>query len=125
MSNQSRTVTETEFAILCALWELGASTVRTIVESVYGKHTHSLHASVKSLLGRLAEKGFVTCEKKGAAHFFSATKDRKDFVSEQLQSLADNNFGGSLGPLLLTLVENLEISRKDRAAIERIIDEIE
>ena len=125
MSNQTRTVTETEFAILSALWERGSSTVREIVESVYGDHTHSLHASVKSLLGRLTDKGYVECEKKGSAHFFTATKGRKEFVAEQLQSLADHNFGGALGPLLLTLVENLQLNGKDRAAIERIIDGIE
>lgn len=115
-------MTETEFAILGSLWERGALTVREIVEAVYGEHTHSLHASVKSLLGRLTEKGYVHCEKKGSAHFFTATRNHKDFVAEQLQILADHNFGGSLGPLLLTLVESLKLSQKDQAAIERMID---
>ena len=125
MSNQARTVTETEFAILGALWDRGPSTVREIVESVYGEHTHSLHASVKSLLGRLSGKELVKCEKQGSAHFFTATSDRREFVASQLQLLADDNFGGSLGPLLLTLADSLELNGKDRAAIERIIDGIE
>ena len=125
MSKQSRTVSDTEFAILDVIWQRGSSTVREIVEAIYTEHTHSLHASVKSLLERLAAKGWVTCERRGAVHFFSATVQREDFVAQQLQLLADSNFGGSLTPLLLTLVENVKINAKDRKTIQRIIEKME
>lgn len=125
MPREAKTVTETEFAILDVLWNEGPTPVRSIVESVYGKHTHSLHAGVKSLLERLADKGLVVRERQGAAHLFSATKQRKAFVAEQLQLLADSNFGGSLTPLLMTLVDNVKLTRRDREAIRRIIEKIE
>ncbi len=125
MMNPARTVTETEFAILNVLWERGPTTVREIVEAVYGKHTHSLHASVKSLLERLAEKGFVGCQRPGAVHLFSASVDRASFVADQLQVLADSNFGGSLTPLLMTLIDHVKLSRKDRDAIRRIIEKMD
>ena len=125
MPRPIKDVTETEFAILNALWEGGPTTVRGIVEAVYGKHTHSLHTSVKSLLERLADKGFVACQRSGGVHFFSAAVAREVFVAQQLQLLADSNFGGSLTPLLNTLVENVKLSRKDREAIRKIIEKIE
>ena len=125
MPRETRTVTETEFAILDVLWEEGPTTVRSIVEAVYGEHTHSLHASVKSLLERLADKGYVDCERQGAAHLFSATVERQTFVAQQLQGLADSNFGGSLTPLLMTLVENAKLASKDREAIRKIIERID
>ena len=125
MSRQTRDVTETEFAILNVLWDRGPNTVRGIVEAVYGRHTHSLHTSVKSLLERLADKDFVTCQRHGGAHFFSATVAREVFVAQQLQLLADSNFGGSLTPLLNTLVNNVKLSHRDREAIRRIIEKIE
>ncbi len=125
MSREVRAVTETEFAILDVLWDKGPATVREIVESVYGEHTHSLHAGVKSLLERLADKAFVVCERRGGAHFFSTTVDRKTFVAQQLQGLADSNFGGSLTPLLMTLVDNVKLARKDREAIRKIIEGID
>ena len=125
MPRQTRTVTETEFAILNVLWDRGPTTVREIVETIYAKHTHSLHAGVKSLLERLADKGFVVCQRRGIAHRFSAAVDREAFVAQQLQLLADSNFGGSLTPLLMTLVDNVKLSRRDREAIRRIIEKIE
>jgi len=125
MPRPTKTVTDTELAILNVLWDRGPATVREIVEAVYGEHTHSLHASVKSLLERLADKEYVVCEGRGAAHRFSATVNRETFVGQQLQLLADDNFGGSLTPLLLALVDNVKLSRKDREAIRRIIEKIE
>ena len=125
MPRQTRTVTETEFAILDVLWDRGPSTVRRIVETIYAKHTHSLHAGVKSLLERLADKGFVVCQRQGNVHRFSAAVDREAFVAQQLQLIADSNFGGSLTPLLMTLVDNVKLSRRDREAIRRIIEKIE
>ena len=125
MPNQTRAVTETEFAILNVLWDRGPTTVREIVEAIYRQHTHSLHASVKSLLERLADKDFVACQRLGAAHLFSATVARETFVAQQLQLLADSNFGGSLAPLLNTLVDNVKLSRGEREAIRRIIEKID
>jgi BlaI family transcriptional regulator, penicillinase repressor len=124
MSRLKPWVTETEFAILKVLWEQGPVMVREIVEAIYHKHEHSLHTSVKSLLERLADKGFVACERRGTAHFFSAAVEKDAFVAQQLQTLADSNFGGSLAPLLSTLVDKVKLSRKDRDAIHKIIEKI-
>ena len=125
MPHQTKDVTETEFAILNVLWERGPTTVRGIVEAIYRKHTHSLHASVKSLLERLGNKNFVVRQQRDGVHFFSAAVDREAFVAQQLQLLADSNFGGSLTPLLNTLVDSVKLSRGDREAIRKIIEKID
>lgn len=125
MPREIKAVTETEFTILSVLWDRGPSTVREIVEAVYRKHTHSLHASVKSLLERLSDKGFVVCDRQGGVHQFSASVARETFVAQQLQLLADNNFGGSLAPLLSSLVDRVKLSRKDREAIRKIIEKLD
>ena len=125
MSQLSRSVTDTELAILQVLWDKGSATVREIVEQVYEEHTHTLHASVKSLLQRLAEKGYVDSRRVGPAHVFSAVVDRENFAKEQLQGIADTTFGGSLTPLLLTLIDNVRLSRKDREAIRQIIERLD
>lgn len=117
-------VTETELAILNVLWDQGASEIREIVARIYGEHSPALHATVKSLLDRLIDKGFVECDRSRFAHRFAAAVDREAYVGTQLQKLADNHFGGSLAPMLLALVERVELSRKDRQQIQRIIDGI-
>jgi BlaI family transcriptional regulator, penicillinase repressor len=41
-----------------------------------------------------------------------------------LREIAESHFQGSVGPLLLALIDQVKLSRKDRAAIEKIIDNI-
>ena len=121
MRQPASQVTETELAILDVLWEQGASPIRDIVAALYHKHTTSLHATVKSLLERLESKGYVTCDKSCFAHRFSAKVTREMYVGQQLEELADSHFKGALAPMLLSLVDRIKLSRKDRESIRKII----
>ena len=125
MADQREKVTETELAILEVLWDHSHCTVRQIVERLYGKHNPAMHATVKSLLERLAEKGYIARDTRSFAHAFSATVTREEFVALQLQKLADSHFNGALAPMLLTLVERVKLSRRDRLAIQKIIEKIQ
>ncbi len=124
MPRKAAEVTETELRILDVLWERGPTIVRDIVEHLYDEHSPSLHATVKSLLDRLAEKGYVTHDDSRHAHKFSATVEREELVGQQLQQLADSHFDGSLSPVLLTLVDRAKLTRKQRDAIRKIIEGI-
>jgi len=117
-------VTETELAILDVLWDRGPSAIRDIVATLYHKHSQSLHATVKSLLERLEHKGYVACDKKGFAHRFSAKVSREAYVGRQLEELADSHFNGAVAPMILSLVDRIKLSRKDREAIRKIIEGI-
>ena len=114
-------VSDTELAILNVLWDRGPVAVRTIVEAVYGRHSQSLHTTVKSLLERLINKEFASCDRSGFVHLFSATIDREAFVGGQIDQIAENVFAGRVTPILLSLVDRVDLSKKDREAIERIL----
>jgi predicted transcriptional regulator len=125
VSKRISPVTDTEFSILAILWDRGPVTVREIVEALYGRHSPSLHATVKSLLDRLADKGYVASDRRGFAHRYVARVDRQTFVGQRLQQIADAHFRGSLAPMLMALVARTKLSKSDRDAIRRIIDQIE
>ncbi len=125
MVRKSASVTETELAILEVLWDKQPCTVRDIVEALYPERSRALHATVKSLLERLEAKGFISCDKAGFAHRFSARVSRDNYVRQQLEKLAESHFGGALAPLLLTLVPKMKLNRKDRDAIVKLIEGIE
>ena len=118
-------VTDAELGVLEVLWDRDdGATVRDIVLAVYGRHEHSLHGGVKSFLDRLMEKGFIVVDKSGFAHRFQASVTRAEFVGRELKQMAESHFGGALRPLLLSLVGQATLTRKDRATIEKLIDNI-
>jgi len=122
MPRQPATVTGTELAILDVLWDEGESTVRRIAARLYQENSPSTHATVKSLLDRLIGKGYVQCDRSGFAHVFRAEVDRDTLVGQQLQQIADSHFSGSLGPMLLNLVDRVTLSDQEREAIRKIIE---
>ena len=124
MSRKPAAVTETELAILEVLWSKPNSTIREIVESLYDQHTPARHATAQSLLDRLSTKGFIDCDSSGFMHRFSARISREDFVDTELERLANSHFGGALTPLLLSLVNKVKLSRKERDTIRKIIESI-
>ncbi|QDU89732.1 Penicillinase repressor [Pirellulimonas nuda] len=118
-------LTGAELAVMEVLWERDAGeTIREVVLAVYGRHEHSLHAGVKSFLDRLIEKGYVRVDKSAFAHRFHAAFTRRQYVGSRLKQMAHSHFGGSLTPLLLSLVEQATLTKKDRAAIEKLIENI-
>jgi len=120
-----QSVTDAELDVPEVRWgaEDGA-TVREIVLSVYGRHEHSLHDGVKSFLDRLMEKELIKLDKSGFAHRFHAAISRSQLVGYELKRMAESHYGGSLRPMLLSLVGHVTLTKKDRAAIEKLIENI-
>ena len=109
---QAHAVTDAELGVLEVLWERNdGATVREIVLTMYGRHEHSLHGGVKSFLDRLMEKGFITVDKSGFAHRFHASVSHSEFVGRELKQMAESHFGGSVGPLLLSLVKQARLTQ--------------
>lgn len=125
MGKPNDEIPEAELAVMEVLWNRPeGETVREIVLAVYGRHEHSLHGGVKSFLERLIEKGYATVDKTGFAHRFFPAVTRQEFVGRQLKRIAESHFDGALVPMLLSLVEQANLTKKDRAAIEKLIENI-
>lgn len=125
MAKQIDEVTDAELSVLEVLWDRQeGAPIREIVLAVYGRHEHSLHSGVKSLLERLMDKGYVRVDKTGFAHCFFANVTRQEFVGRHLKRLAESHFGGSLTPLLLSLLGQTKLKRADRAAVEKVLEKM-
>ena len=122
MPRPSAVVTDAELSVLNHLWSHGPSVVREISQVLYKQNTPAYHATVNSLLDQLEKKGFVERDRRDFAHRFTAIVERDEVVGTQLQQIADSHFDGALAPMLLPLVEKIQLSKRDREAIQKIID---
>ena len=118
-------VTETELAILDILWERGATTIRDITDQLYEAGTAGEYATVQKLLDRLAKKGYVQRNRASFAHVFTATVERDVFIGQGLESLAEKLCDGSYTPLLMHLADATKLSKKNRAALLKMIEDVE
>src|SRR5579864_4404584 len=103
-------VSETELAMLQVLWERGAATRRQVAGSLYPGGGDSHYATVQKLLERLEKKGFVRHERGERVLVFEASVDRDEFIRRRLQGIAEKFCGGSVTPLVMTLVRSQPLS---------------
>jgi BlaI family transcriptional regulator, penicillinase repressor len=116
-------VTETELAILQVLWDQGEATRPLITATVYPDGGPAQYATVQKLLERLEAKGFVRSVRHKGKLSFTATLARAKFLDRRLQSLAEKVCGGSLTPLLLTLVRSSNLTPAELDELRAVIEE--
>lgn len=124
MPKPPKDVTDAELRTLEVLWRGGPSTIREVVDVNYPRGSASDVATVKKLLARLEEKGFVHRLREGAAHRFEPAVTRDELIAFRLQGLADSLCGGSKTPILMQLVGDSRITDDQRDRLRSLIEEL-
>jgi predicted transcriptional regulator len=125
MPNPSHDITDAELAVLEALWDQGAATIRQLTDVVYPRGGASHYATVQKLLERLEAKGCVSRDRSSSVHVFAATIAREELIGRRLRALADQLCGGSLTPLLTQLIRTSRLSPGQIESLRALIDELD
>jgi BlaI family transcriptional regulator, penicillinase repressor len=115
-------VTDAELAVLKVLWSRGPLTAKQLTEEIYPDGAESEFASVHSFLQRLERKGMVHRDRNAFVHVFSATASQAEILGHELKSLIDRLGSGSVAPLVMSLIEQKHLSRKEAAEIRKLLD---
>jgi BlaI family transcriptional regulator, penicillinase repressor len=122
MAKAAPHVTEAEFAVLTALWDDGERSARELTERLYPSCTAADVATVQKLLQRLEKKSLVLRDRAERVHRFAAATPREKFAGQQLTQMAEKLSGGSLTPLLVHLVENNRLSRREIDELRALLE---
>jgi BlaI family transcriptional regulator, penicillinase repressor len=123
MARKSQTiVTDAELAVLKVLWTRGPLSAKQITNDIYPDGAESEFASVHSFLQRLERKGLVTRDRNAFVHVFSATASRSAILRQELKSLVERLGSDSIAPLVMSLIEQKHLSRKEAADIRNLLD---
>ena len=118
----SKSITDTELAVLKLLWARGSSTAKEITEELYPDCTASDVGTVHSMLQRLESKEFVRRDRSSHAHRFSAALSHTEMVGLQLEEIADKLSDGSYVPFVTHLVEENRLDQDDLDKLRTLLD---
>ncbi|HEX5444306.1 MAG TPA: BlaI/MecI/CopY family transcriptional regulator [Pirellulales bacterium] len=121
MAKKPIRVADAELAVLKALWESGPLTAKAIAETLYPKGAESAFAAVHSFLQRLERKGLVARDRGSFVHVFSATVSQADVLGQELESLIGRLGGDSLAPLIMKLIDQKRLSKREAAEIRKLL----
>ncbi len=116
-------ITDTELDLLKVLWSDQPLTARAIACRLYGEENASAIGTVQKLIRRLEEKELVIRDRREPVHRFSTPVTREAVAGMQLQELAAKLSDGSLSPFIMHLVQAEQLSKKEKQALRRLLEE--
>ncbi len=78
-------------------------------------------ATVKTLLGRLMQKGALTAEREGRRFLYAPAFPREAWAAGESLSLIDRLFGGRLAPLVAQFASERKLGADDLAALKALL----
>ncbi|MBT6032651.1 MAG: BlaI/MecI/CopY family transcriptional regulator [Kordiimonadaceae bacterium] len=117
----STTLTEGEQRIMQVLWSDGSLTVRQVFD-VLSKDHEIAYTTIQTVLTILEKKDYVTSEKTGKAHVFSALVTKRGAQSEALKSLVTQFFDGSPKALAQHLINEKDADLMELDNLQKMVD---
>lgn len=116
-------VTAAELRILKVLWRIGSGTVRTVKEELERDGGDpQAYTTVMTLMNQLAAKGGLHVEKDRQPYLYRPALRRESVLAERVRQFISTVFDGQAGELVLSLVEEAELSPDDLKRIEAKIE---
>jgi predicted transcriptional regulator len=124
MNNEPPKLTDAELEIMHVVWELDDATVREVHERLNQRRTLA-YTTVMTMMNILEEKGHLTRHKQGRAYRYEPVRPKSQVISGMVDDFVGKVFEGSARPLVLGLVKERKLSKKDLEEIARMIGESE
>ena len=110
-----------EWALMEALWKRGQATASALTADLRSTQEWA-YSTVKTMLDRLVEKGYVKSRRVGNVYEYSPKIRRGQVVARTIDDLADRVLSGSVSPLIHRLVETHRLNADEVRELRRILD---
>jgi len=113
-----RALGELEQLLMEFIWSRGPSTAEACRAALVPVRPLK-DSTIRTVLRRLEEKGFLTHQVEGRTFLYQATQPRRHFAARAVQHIIDRFCGGSVEQLLVGMVENKVLKQKDLEQLAR------
>ncbi|MEO8505057.1 MAG: BlaI/MecI/CopY family transcriptional regulator [Acidobacteriota bacterium] len=118
-----KTIGDQELALLREVDAAGSLSVAEAAEQFGGPRALA-RSTVLTMLERLRAKGHLKRASAGGSYRYSAAIEPDSLAERALESFVAKTLGGSVTPLVAFLAERGEVSAKERAELERLLDRL-
>jgi BlaI family penicillinase repressor len=116
---------DAELEIMLVIWDTSEPvTSNYILEHLQGRRNWAL-STLMTTLARLADKGFVYCDRSTRTNYYSALISAQDYKAKESRSFLERLYGNSLQNLVTSLYDSNTISDDDLSNLRKLIEEIE
>jgi predicted transcriptional regulator len=113
---------EVEQIVMDYIWSHGSTTAEACREALAATRPMK-DSTVRTVLRRLEEKGYLTHEIDGRTFIYKPSDKRQNVAVRAVKNIIDRFCGGSAEALLLGMVDNAVLDRKQLERLARKIGE--
>jgi BlaI family penicillinase repressor len=117
-------LTEAEWEIMKVVWEKEPCAAGTVQE-ILAESRDRAYSTVKTIMDRMVEKGFLRIEKVRNVQLFHSCISKIAAKRGEFQRMLKRAFDGALTPMMQFLIEHEGISKKQASELRRLVNKVE
>jgi len=117
---QPKSLGQLEELVMEYCWSSGSATAEACREALAERWAMK-DSTVRTILRRLEEKGFLTHEVQGRTFIYKPVEPRQNVAARAVKQIIDRFCGGSVEQLLVGMVDNQVLDRKQLEQLARKI----
>ena len=122
MAKEIPDLSRNEWIVMNICWGSGKATARQIHEEA-AKTKEWEYQTVKTMLDRLVDKGYIAREKLGPLCLYKPAVTRARTVSKSIDTFWDTVLGKTFSPLFAHLAKGQKLNREEIATLRRVLEE--
>jgi len=120
-SGGRKDLSKAEWKVMKIVWELRKAMAREVY-TIAGEQFSWTPATVKTILKRLVDKGYVSTTRVGNGFVYRPAQTALATLQSAADALMTNAVEGVTGPLLVHIVERMPLSEGDLDSLQKLID---
>lgn len=120
MRPKSPTLTEQELEIMKIVWARDSATVRDVYEALLERRKIA-YTTVMTMMKILEQKKYLLKTQEDRAYIYRPAKPKNQVIKGMVREFVNRVFNGSAEPLLVHLIEDQRLSKKDLEEIAQMI----
>jgi len=115
-------LTDAELRLMTVLWDHGAATVHEVLEAL-PRNRRPAYNSILTTMRILEQKGYLGRDKQGRSHVYRPLISRGQARRQALRHMVSSMFDNSPELLLVSLLENKQMTPDEIDALKKMVDD--
>lgn len=114
-------ISDAEFEVMDVIWKYAPIRTNEISERLARTKDWS-PKTIYTMLSRLEKKGVIVHEKEGRVFVYTPCVCKEEYIEAESRTLADRFFDGAMNRMVVSFLDQKELSSEDLDELQRILD---
>lgn len=121
-NKEAGNISDAEWEVMRIIWTLETASSSEVIKELQAKKDWS-ESTIKTLMGRLVQKGLLRTKKAGRKFIYSPNVSQTEMMYTQTSEMLDKMCNMHKGELLIRVLKEIPLSKQDIATLEEELDD--